>query len=446
MKKLSFLLATLFCLNLSAQDHFLGINTTNSIGVLSGSLNPAELSNLSSKYDINFFSLSVNASNNKIGFNDLVGSNNLEGMLFQGTEPVKLRLDAEVFGPALAIKLHKWAFAINTKTSAKLNMVDIDPELGDAIINNTLNDIIGSKILKNDYNQRLTGTSWGEIGLSASRTLFENDLHKINAGATLKLLFPGSYTNLGVNKFSGTLSLLVDQVYLSNTNAELNIAYSGNLSGGFTNFGDYSKSLIGKLNGAAADIGINYQLKDEEQGYKLNSGIAVKNIGGMTFTDTDNSSTNYILNINSQPGLRLNDFQDVESIEEAENILLSSGFMTKKESNSDIKVKLPTLFTAYADLKVLPKFYLSLYTQQKLNKDNANDQITTQNIYALTPRFSLSNFEAYSSWAVNEISGTTGGLGFRIYGFYIGSSSIITALASDTKQADLFVGYRLRLK
>jgi hypothetical protein len=44
----------------------------------------------------------------------------------------------------------------------------------------------------------------------------------------------------------------------------------------------------------------------------------------------------------------------------------------------------------------------------------------------------------------NEISGITGGFGFRVYGF--GSSSIITALTSTSKQADLYLGYRLKLK
>jgi hypothetical protein len=65
---------------------------------------------------------------------------------------------------------------------------------------------------------------------------------------------------------------------------------------------------------------------------------------------------------------------------------------------------------------------------------------------SLTPRYSLKNYDFYSSWTTNEISGLTGGLGFRAYGFYLGSSSIITALTSDSKQADLYLGYRLKLK
>jgi hypothetical protein len=81
-----------------------------------------------------------------------------------------------------------------------------------------------------------------------------------------------------------------------------------------------------------------------------------------------------------------------------------------------------------------------------MNSDSENDQITTQNVVSITPRFSLKNYDVYSSWSTNEISGVTGGFGFRVYGFYLGSSSIITALTSDSKQADLYLGYRLKLK
>ncbi len=449
MKKSLFFSAMLSAFSMSAQDHFSGIKNSNSIGVLSTSVNPAELSNLNSKYDINLFSVSINTSNNKIGFSDLVGSNNIENLLFQGNEPVNMRIDAEIYGPGFAMKVNKWAFAVNLKSYIKANFVDIDSQLGKAIIDGNTNTILGTTLLKSDYNQRMNATTWGELGFSVARNLLENDKHKFNGGATLKLLFPGSYANFGIDKFQGNLDYYPTTAYLNNVNTQLNIGYSGNLTDSFSNTNNYTQSLFGNLNGLAVDLGLNYQLKDKDN-YKLNAGLAVKNIGGMTFKDPDNSSTNYDFNIPAgtltNHGLDLSSFENVESLKDAETILINSGYLTKKEANSNIKVKLPTLFTAYVDIKVVPKFFVSIYTQQKLGNDNDNDQITTQNIISITPRFSIKNFELYSSWAQNEISGTTGGLGFRVYGFYLGSSSIITALASDTKQADLFLGYSLRLR
>jgi hypothetical protein len=60
-------------------------------------------------------------------------------------------------------------------------------------------------------------------------------------------------------------------------------------------------------------------------------------------------------------------------------------------------------------LKVVPKFLFLCIQNKKLNSDSQNDQITTQNVVSVTPRFSLENYELYSSWSNNEISGITGG-------------------------------------
>ncbi|MDD5150202.1 MAG: DUF5723 family protein [Flavobacterium sp.] len=435
---------------MSAQDHFSGMKTSRRVGILNADINPAELSNLSSKYEVNFFSLSFNISNNKVGFSDIVNGNNIEDLIFKGNEPVNMRIDAEIFGPGFAMKINKWSLGLTTKGYAQLNLVDVDPNLGDAI-NSGINNIIpgSTTIINNDNNQRLNGTSWGEVGFSAARNLFENEKHKLNAGATIKLLFPDSYTNLGLDKFQGTINTLATEAYLNNTQANLNIAYSENLSGSNTNFSDYSKSIFGNLNGFAVDLGLNYRLKDKDD-YKINAGLSVRNIGAMTFKNTGNSSTNYNLKI--QPtianpnGLALSQFQNIGSLSDVETILQNDGYLTKTESNTDFKVNLPTILSLYADVKVYSKFYLTLYTQQKLRDNGENNQIITQNVISITPRYSLKNFEVYSAWANNEISGTTGGLGFRAYGFYLGSSSIVTALVSDTKQADFYIGYRLGLR
>jgi hypothetical protein len=61
-----------------------------------------------------------------------------------------------------------------------------------------------------------------------------------------------------------------------------------------------------------------------------------------------------------------------------------------------------------------------------MNKDSENSQITSQNIFSVSPRFAL-GFEAYLPISFHEISGTTAGLGFRLSGF-LGSNSILTQL------------------
>ncbi|WP_366183554.1 hypothetical protein [Flavobacterium ovatum] len=445
----------LCALSMSAQDHFSGLRNSNKIGVLSASTNPAELINLGSKYDINLFSFSISASNNKLGFSDLVGSSSdIESKIFAGNEPINLRVDAEVYGPGFAMKVNKWAFGVTTKSYVKANIVDIDSKLGKAIIDGNDSALVSNTILKSDYNQRLNATTWGELGFTVARNLIDTEKHKISGGASIKLLFPGAYANVGIDKFQGNIDYKLNgaippapTAYLNDVNTKLNIAYSGNIA----NSSDVASSIIGKMNGVALDLGVNYQLKDtKNKGYLLNTGLAFKNMGSMTFKDQSNSSTNYTLNIPTgttfNPGLDLQSFENADGLKDVEKILKDKNYLTTNKTESDIKVKLPAVFSAYADIKVVSKLFVSLYTQQKLGNDNDNDQITTQNVVSVTPRFSLNNFELFSSWATNEISGTTGGVGFRLYGFYMGSSSIITALASDTKQADFYMGYRLALR
>lgn len=438
MKKFILTLSLLTGFGAFAQDQFSGISTSNRVGILNGVINPAEFANLSKKFEINVVGFSFDVSNNKIGFSDLT-SDNLEELIFTGNEPVNMRFDGTILGPSFAMKWLKWGFAITTAAHAKFDMVDVDPTIGNAITNNNL--ILNTTVLNNPNNQRLSGTSYGEVGLSAARTIYEDDDNRFSAGATLKILFPGSYSNFGLSQLDGQITQNATGAYLyTNSPATLNVAYSGNLAESFSNFNDYSKSIFGGLNGFSGDIGVNYQWK-ATSGYKLNFGLSVRNIGSMNYKDNNNASSTYSLNIPQSNPLDLSVFQNVDNLSEVEQILRDEGYLTQLPSKKSFKVKLPTSLCTYADIKIVPKVYVTAYLQQKLNKDDGNMQITVPNLISLTPRVNLGFFEAYLPVSHDDISGTNVGLGFRLAGFYLGSGSIITTL-TDGKQANIYTGYR----
>jgi hypothetical protein len=439
MRKIILSFSLLFGLGAFAQDQFSGISTSNRVGILNGVINPAEFANLSKKFEINVVGFSFDVSNNKIGISDL-NSDNLEELIFTGNEPVDMRFDGTILGPSFAMKWFKWGFAVTTVAHAKFDMVDVDPTIGNAITNDNL--ILNTTILNNPNNQRLSGTSYGEIGLSAARTVYENDKHRFSAGVTLKILFPGSYSNFGLSQLDGQITQNGAAAFLTtNSPATLNIAYSGNLGDSFSNFNDYSKSIFGGLNGFSGDIGVNYQLK-AVTGYKLNFGLSIRNIGSMTYKDDNNYNTTYTLNIPTTNPLDLSAFSDVDNLSQVEEILTDEGYLTAQPRNkTDFKVKLPTSLSMYVDFKIVPKFYVTAYLQQKLNKDDGNMQITVPNLISLTPRFNIGFFEAYVPLSHDDISGTNVGFGFRLAGFYLGSGSIISTLA-DGKQANIYTGYR----
>ena len=444
MKKIFLSLSLLLGFGAFAQDHFSGISTSNRVGILNGVLNPAEFSNLSKKFEVNIYGVSFDVANNKIGFKDLTSNSNLEDLIFTGTEPVNMRFDGTILGPSVAMKWLKWGFGLTTKANVKFDIVDVDPSIGNAIKNNNL--ILNTTLLNHPENQRISGTSYGAIGLSAARTVFENDKHHISAGITFNILFPGSYSNFGLSNLNGTITQNTSGAYLTtNQAANLNIAYSGNLGDNFTKFGDYSKSIFGKLNGIATDIGVNYEWKDGAKNYKIKGGLAIKNMGSMTFKDSNNYATNYTLDIRptiqNPQGLDLSLFNNVTNLHDVETILTNQGYLTKAPNKTDFKVSLPTLFVMYGDFKIVPKIYVTGYLQQRMKKDGGNEQITAKNIFSITPRVNLGFFEGYIPISHDDISGTNVGLGFRLAGFYLGSSSIISSLA-DGKSANIYTGYR----
>ena len=438
-----------------SQEHFAGLTTSSRGGLLSSAMNPAEFANATKKVEVNLYGLSINASNNKIGFEDIISGKNLETILFAPGEAVNARLDAEVYGPSVGLKIGKWGFGVSTKVNGKLNVVDVDANLGDALINDVISSGLSTTI---DYpnNQRVVGTTWGEVGLSVARTIIDTEKNKFSVGATMKLMFPGSYSNVGLSAFKGTITKDGNDIYLDNASAEINIAYSGNLANSFTDFSDYSKSIFGGLNGFAGDIGVSYQRKDKSildvvknrNKYKLSIGASIKNIGSMTFKDDNNYNTNYKLAIpdaaTTNQGYNLNDLQNIDNLKDIEDKLAAKGYLTNAKNKTDFVVKLPTTLVAYADLKLISKLYISGYIQQKLSDDSDNDQITAQDYITVTPRINLGFFEAYVPLSDSEISGFNAGFGFRLGGFYLGSGSAITSLLDqkNSKQADIYTGFR----
>ncbi len=446
MKKLFTLNLLFIGLTVSAQDHFAGISTSSRVGILNVGNNPAELMNLKNKFEVNAFGFSVNLSNSKIGFKDIISDKDLYKQIFSGSEPVSFKFDTEIYGPSYAIKLSKFGFAISSKLNAKFDIVDVDVSLGNAIANNDLGVLLTTQI-NNNKNQRIVGTTWGEIDLSGAVNLIDTDNHKFNVGTTLKLLFPGSFANVGASNYLGQISEIGTNTFLTNTNANLNFAYSGGLANSFTNFNDYQKSLFGSLNGFAADLGFNYQLKDENDSdkkrYKLNIGLAIKNLGTMTFKDDNNASTDYKFIIKNAESLNLNEFQNINSVDEIEKILITKRFLDKSVKNSsDFVVNLPSTFSAYADVKLISKLYLTGFIQKKMKDNTENDQVTTQDLFSITPRFCTNYFEVFLPYTITEFAGNNIGFGLRVGGFYLTSTSAISALSNNSKQIDFNLGFR----
>jgi hypothetical protein len=447
MKKIILSFSLIASMSVFSQEHFSGISTSKRGGLLSAANNPAELANMTTKYEVNVFNFSVAMANNKLSVSDLTSGDNIEDKLFEGNDPVNLRLDTQFFGPSFAFKKGKWGFGLNSAAYLKANVVNVDAKLGEAISNGELSNLFTQTSLSSNENQRLNATTWGELSFNVARNLMDSPKHKINVGTNIRLLFPGAYANFSASNLNGTLVNNFGDISLINASANLNISYAGVLANDFSDQGNYTEFFSQGINGYAFDLGFNYRLKDESDAnsYKLNTGLSIKNLGAMTFKSDNNLSKNYSLNIDGIESLDINQFENVQSMEEIEAILndpANAGILQTTSSSADVKIKLPTVINAYADLRLHKKWFVTGTINQKISDDTESDVTTTQNSYSLIPRFTSGWFEAYAPLAANEISGFTSGIGFRLSGFFIGSNSIFSALASDGKQADFYLGVR----
>lgn len=458
MKKLLFLIAILAGITAEAQEHFAGISTSKRVGIINLEVNPSELANLKNHFEIQLLSSSMNIANNKVGFNDLLDDTNAEDLIFAGDKPINFTFHNQIIGPGVAVRLLKWRFAITSKANIKAGAINVDPILASYLTGSDVHQIPVGDFRDREFlsNQRFNGTVWGEVGFAVARKIWENEKSLLNAGLNLKILFPGSYANMGIGNFQGTISndasngdlLLTDAV------ADVNFAYSGSLSQSFSETKQYTRSIYGNMDGLAADIGVDYQIK-KGNSYKVKVGASIMNLGGMTFNDRANSSTNYKLSITGNQRLVLNYFDGVEDIVNIKQHLIDLAALpagdldkidfTEITSNKDFKVNLPTTFNLYADVNLISKLNVTFFTQQRLNSNSSNNQITAQTIYSVTPRFGIGFFEAYVPISYNDFSGNNAGLGFRLGGFFMGSNSILSSISADSKQIDLNFGFRFAI-
>ena len=443
------ILALIACNGLVAQSHFVGFLSNKRVGMLHVAYNPAELSNLTHKHELNLVGASVSFGSNKLSISDLKNEKDLKNILFSTGAPLKLNLNSEILGPSLGVKYSNWSFGILTKAFVRVNVSDLDVNLMNSIYSNALLTL-GSLPLSNPYNQRINSSSWGQVSFAASRKIVDKVNHQLSAGMAVSILFPASYANIGLTKFSGTIkyNLFPPQANLVNTSTKLNLAYTSNFAKSFANPSDFTSAIWGEFGGAAVDLGLTYQYINDKKIPILHAGMSVKNLGSLSYQAKKINVVDYNVNIPAptatKPGFNLFSLATLSSLTQLEGLLISSGYMTKEgQSNSDVQIKLPTTVQAYVSIRALNRLNLDVNAQYNIRQGEGYKEINSPNTITVIPRFQTKYFEIYTPWSNHELTGINGGLGIRVAGFYLGSGSIITALQSNSKQMDVFTGYQI---
>lgn len=438
-KILGFILLFIAHSSFSQQNYF-GIQGSPRKGMLSALMNPADLNNLSKTVDIHFLSTQISLSNNTLSFGDFINSEEAYFLeAFRNSErPFNGRTVISVVGPSVGINLSKFAFGLTTEFKASAHFLNVDPVLGRYLLDRNVESLFTSMRLNSSSNQRANQVNWMEIGLLGAYTLKESNRHKLSIGGNLKLLRPGTYTNISLDQFVGNIIQEGSEIALTGAMSDVQLSYNENLIGPELFNINLNSDLFGNPSSLGFDLGLSYQLKNKNQRQLLNAGLTVRNLGNLNYSNGQVTS-NYGMNIPENTRFNIRDLSN--DLKEVENLFRQSAMFTKTSEKVINTQSMPTVIALNTDLSLSKNFLISFYGQKGLGDSENNAQVPLQELYSLTPRLILKNFEIYSPWTVFDFSGLSGGLGLRYGGFFIGSYSALTSFTLGTKQADLHLGF-----
>lgn len=424
-----------------AQHSFIGIQNSPRKGMIHAAMNPAEINHLTRKVEVNLFAVGATASNNTLTFRDIIKEGDLLDLALERAEarPIDASVEAHLLGPSFGFSVNKWSFGFLSQAVATGNIMNLDADLGGAFSDGGFRDEYYEVKINSSSNQRVNVSGYAKLGLLAGREVWANEKNVITVGGSFNFFVPGVYVNMGLSDLQGTYMQNQDESLLTNASGRLYISYPQDMENWDFEEQMLDRFSLSNISGFAMDLGVTHQF-NKNGAAKLSSGLTIKNLGGLNLGSgqIDNS---YAMAIPEGESFRLDLLEG--DLDEIESQLLSSGYFTKSSLNGEPRASLPTIIGVYTDVHVSRIFHVSIYGQRRLSDQDGNDQLTVQNVFAITPRLKLGGFEIYSPWANYEVSGLTGGAGIRLGGFFVGSQSVLTGFLSDTQQVDVHVGLSL---
>jgi hypothetical protein len=434
----------------SAQQDLPGFRTDNYAGVNSVFFNPAAIAGSKYRWDVNVIGVDANVGNNqaKYSLGDL-------GNAFDG-DKVKDQIFGKNAGatsglasvaihlPSVMVSVgNKMAFAFTTRARVLGNVTDMDGKLVDKISDET-NDPTLPYTINSNSNMRVNVNGWTEFGLSFAREVYATGPHRFKAGATLKYLAGLGNVNVHLSNFKGTIDedLLAQDAYLTNTTAKVGLASSG------VNIADFEASQLTKISGhgVGLDLGVQYEFQPEgEKSYRLKVGVAVLDIGRVKFDKDMQHSAGYNLSVAPEDKFYLSQLSNV-SLSDYKSTFDQYPQYFSPDGSGNVRsytASLPTTMQLTADYHIEQHFYVNANVQIAMSKGESkpyNGQYYSG--FSVTPRYESRKFGFYLPLNYNGLTKFNAGLALRAGPVYLGSGSVLTALAGNSKQADVFIGFR----
>ncbi len=451
VKGLQWLLGGLLISASSFAQDYPGFRTGNYTGVHGVFSNPANIAGNPRKWDVNLISVNTSLGNNAAEFSlkDIATSFNgdsIKNQLFgNNAGPTSGLFNLNLVGPSVMFRTgKKMSFALTSRVRAMVNIKDIDGQLARQIIDSDQDDFSFPYTIASNNNMSVGVNGWTEFGASVARVLYSEGKHYVKGGVSLKYLAGASNAYLHIDKLNGTLNEgagVQSNVYLHNASGGIGVGMGGVvLSEDF----EIDELMSFKSSGIGADIGFVYEYRPENQ-YKFRVGVSVLDIGSLKYKKDMSRSGSYNIDIQGAERFYLDELEGVELSDYKGFLDSRPQYFTPAAGNTetDIKVSLPTTLQVDFDYHVAGGFYTSLAGQFALSKAE-NKPYNTQyyNGFTLAPRFETKAFGVYVPLNYNELTKFNAGVSLRMGPLFIGSGSVLTALASKSKQADVHIGIR----
>ncbi|MBP0904502.1 DUF5723 family protein [Mariniflexile gromovii] len=453
MKKITFLFLFVISSMCVEAQSYVGFLTDNYSGVNSVISNPANITDSRFKTDINLAGASVFGGNDYYGVNIFDAfKDNYDFDLDAKKSPTtdnNAAVNIDVMGPAFMFNLNnKSSLAVFTRARSMVNVNEINGETIDDLDNDTTGDF---SVNEGDFN--MFAHAWAEAGITYARVLFNEGEHFLKGGLTAKFLQGG-----------GTAYAYGKDVQINYLENDPNFGGNGSIDaqgqvtyGRFAEFDNdnYDYELPDAI-GFGGDLGFVYEWRPnhadytttnadgesftpkDKNKYKLKIGLSITDVGSIKykegFVDTYAIPDNFGA-VNEQ------DFDDAEDINQFLEDTYAS-FLTS--SSNGMTITLPTALHFNADWSFTSKLYANLNTDFSLVAKGKENASRISNIVSLTPRFESKWFSFYVPLSMVENNGFQAGAGLRAGLLYIGSGSVITALAGDnSKGADVYAGLKI---
>jgi hypothetical protein len=432
---------------------FPGTRMGNYTGVQSVFFNPAQAADSRYKFDLNLFGINAGVGNNKASFSlnsvfSTFSSNDALNSLFSGDGLISGQVNVDILGPSLLISLPKQSgIALTTRLRSQFSITDLDGKLAKAVLDDLGSEVTLPYRIVSTANMRVNTNGWAEYGLTFGKVLYEQMDHFFKAGATIKYLAGAGNTYFQIDQLNTTI---IQDPNPTSSNLYLQTGSRGvvglGVSGGLESITP-SALLNSASNGIGADLGFTYEYRpalNRKHPYKFRVSLSLLDIGSIKYKRDLTKSGTFAMRVTSVPGFNLQSLNGV-ALSDYKQFLSSNPNFTAAPGNNEetLSVSLPTTAQAFVDVHLLNNLYLSAGTQLSLVNQDKPENPFLYSGFTLTPRYEGRGLGLYVPINYNNLTKLTMGTTLRLGPLYVGSGSILSALLSQSKQADVHVGLRL---